>query len=161
MDLFGICLDQITDEKFEMFRGFWHRRTRDSKNFNYVKIATPLSSSDYRALLEEFLECPYNDKVSVNDRGTWKKYYTRKMRERDISEIAEIAKRDNIKRGHLEFYFKTYHLANTKIKFVERDGLIIGYEMMFPKLHSELFSWLRKPELLMDESYGLWVPRTA
>ena len=145
MKLSDIRLEQVTEGEFAKMRNFWYCKylnSNSSNDFNYARISAPIVSKDYDTLLREFLMNRHRDRISVNDRGNWRKFYARKMEESNIQEIAKIAVNDRIKKGHLELYFKTesWDRDDVKIKFLERDNLIISYDMRFPISCIDLFN---------------------
>ena len=159
-----IVLTQVTDKSFEELHRLWYSILLTNNQSNdYVKILAPVNSTDYRTLIRDFLDADYSDRISVNNRGIWQKYYKRRTNKRDVNEISKIAKADGIKKGHLEFYFKKnrYSKEQTKIKFIELEGRIIGYEMLFSRTHAELFNLEGRFEFKWDKIYGLWSPDNA
>ncbi len=164
INLSEIVLKQISGEEFQQIHDVWYRKQTENRRSDTAEILSPLISSSYNELLNDFLETEYSDQVSVNKNGIWVKYYSRKMCERDISEISRIARNDRYKKGHLELHFKLDQmhtsLNRVMVKFVDIAGIIFGYEVMVPNKHHHLFSWEGELNFQKTKTFGLWLPIT-
>lgn len=160
MELSDIFLKRISSERFVRLHDFWYQKS--GNNFpNKTEILTPVQYGDYLTLLDEFMQHKYADRISVNDGGKWKRFYKRKMGLRDVAIIAQIAKEDPFKVGPLELYFKVNRgdrLDDIKIKFVEKNGVITGYELVFPRDRHNLFTWKTDPVFENRDVFCLWLP---
>ncbi|MEK6967072.1 MAG: hypothetical protein AABX51_00400 [Nanoarchaeota archaeon] len=162
MNLRDICLEQITREEIEQLHRLWYPTNMKHCVLNPFRILTPFNSSSYIHLLEDFVYTQYSDRVSVNNKGKWFKYYTRKMCQADLVEAVQIAQSDCYGQGHLELGFIPERFGEPiKIKFAEIGGLIWGYDLLFPMEYSYLFSWASQPILRLPDCRGVWDGRVS
>ena len=155
-----ITLRNIRSSEFNRLHNIWYKNQKIEKSMDTAFLVLPLKSNSYVELIESFLESEHCDRICVNKYGKWQKYYTRKMEKSNVKEIAEIAKNDRFKKGHLELNFKLepQTLDYIKLKFVEFEEGIFAYEVMFPNKYHFVFKWETEPRFKRSTTCGLWVP---
>ncbi len=149
-----IVLSQISRPQFAEFRTGWYGSPGEKGTMVPIEIRKPMQAPSYRNILEQFMDSPHADVVSVNDRGKWRQYRWRNILPEDIKEICRIASEDGRKLGHLELYFdkqpngyrRKQFRDLVKIKCAEVDEQVVGYEIMMCPAHARLFTWQSRPE---------------
>jgi hypothetical protein len=162
MDLSDIVLTSVEEAEFSRIHRSWHIRTNDTDiTFFHVRILAPFSYPDYQTLLREFIDCREADRITVNNKGKWERYYKRRIREEELDRIAAIAASDKIKKGHIELYFHRNGrgFLHTKMKFVEHDSRIVSYELICDPLYAGFLSWQTSERPIDNYIYGLWEPK--
>jgi hypothetical protein len=156
-----IILRQIRSSEFDKIHGIWYKKQKDTKGMDCAVLVSCLKYFSYEELIESFRKSEYRDRIRVNKHRKWQNYYTRKMEKRHVNEIADIAKHDRFKKGHLELNFKIEYdtLDFIKLKFVELEDGIFAYEIMFPNKYHYVFTWEKEPEFEKSNTFALWMPK--
>lgn len=160
MNLNDIVLMQVLPEEFMQIYFSWYSSAPNLNQVNLAKIVTSIAFPDYQTLLARFLGDTRADKLSVNDTGKWKRYYSRKIRGQDKRDIERIARADRIKRGNIELYFKEYPYARTDVKltFAEYPAGIACYDLFFPSDLAGWFTWQETPNLQKQRTCAILAP---
>lgn len=130
-----------------------------------VKIEIPLIYENHKELLYSFKRNPYADRITVikekDENGCVNrgKYYVRRTNYDIFKKIEKYAQNDKIK-GYIElgFKFNSHALNSTIIKFKQFEDVLISYEIIFPRVHSQFFTWKEETKV-NDYCFALWYPQ--
>ena len=159
MKLSDIVLKPVTFEEYSDCFSLWYdRNITSSIASSYNGIINPWIFPSYDELLKGSLQAKFLSRVSVNNKGRWKKYSVSEIKRGRGAEVIDIASNDKIKKGHLELYFSVDYESNDqriRIKFAEIEGLIVGYSVSFKDFHKGFFTWAAPPERGKENYYAL------
>lgn len=157
MNLKDIVLKQAPLEEFVQMHSTWYHSPSIIHQVNPARITQTITFPDYHSMLMQFLGDARADRVSVNKKGKWLKFYARRLLAREIQEIARIAGADSKKQEHIELYFKErpYDQAFVKLKFADIADQLVCYYLFFPSNLADWYTWQERPALLKPNVYAL------
>ena len=164
MDLNSIVLEEITQEQFQNISFFWNKDIRMRNDDTYSQIVKPIIYEDYKQLIHEFVDAEYADEIAVFiDPKWWIKQYVRRITDKEIEKMAEIAKKDPHKRNYLELKFTEdsyLKLDRLELSFTECNEKIIGYDINIPFSMIGLFNTVpvHNPKNHYRYNKALWLP---
>jgi|SRR3989344_2424299 len=159
MDLAKIVLEQVANSEYRGMHRFWYPNSRSAlETHSHARMRNPLTFANYEEAIREFLDYEISHLITANRDGRWKRFFKNNPGW-NIGEVADIARQDEKKIGHLEFYFRPDPGSNNEVKmcFTERDGLVVGFELSVPG------SFLKQPNghkpQYRPDLFALWVPQ--
>lgn len=153
-----IIVSSISDEKFGKIHEQWYRRRNHKGRIGALQIKNPLHAKDYTSLIDQFMNHPKSQRISVNKEGVWIKIPRSEWDDKTSRHIAEIAQKDRVKKGHLDLWIgeENYHHECLRLTFAETSEGIVGYEMLIPVKYASEVTWEGELPTNMPRFIGLW-----
>src|SRR3989344_2383171 len=162
MDLSQVVLKQVPKNRLIRIQSYWYRYPKLDNHIHNVEVLNPLVYFSYNKLLCEFACHNDADRISVNNKGKFEKYYLSKLKSGEFDRIVEIARKDKVKVGHLEIYFQINPdniYGDVRIRFAEkRAGEIVGYSISSLTDDYGKFSWNGEEAPKDGSILGFWIP---
>ena len=149
MEISDIVFEQSSGEEFAQLHKFWYPQSIIIEKCNKAKILNPINFHNYSGLIEWFLESPYSYQINIYDKEKWKKYKTKNVDDKQMSELKSIKEHtvDNINIVDLIFNIRKSGCQRLKTRFCKHKDMYIGYAMLFCEESYYKFNWKCEPNL--------------